>query len=54
MNNEKQFVIGEKLAQAILEYLASQPYREVFGLIAALQRVEELPVVPLPQTEEAE
>jgi hypothetical protein len=48
---KRKFIIEEKLAQDILEYLASRPYREVFELIAALQRVEELPVVPLPVVE---
>lgn len=40
---EKQFSIGEELAQAILSYLATRPYQEVFRLIAALQQLK--PVV---------
>ena len=39
---EREFVISENVAQAILEYLASRPYREVFELIAALQSIKPL------------
>ncbi len=41
------FTIDEKLANAVLQYLASRPYGEVFQLIAALtklEKVEEKPV----------
>lgn len=36
------FVIPQDLAQAILDYLASRPYREVHELIVRLQRLERL------------
>jgi len=39
---EREFVISENVAQVILEYLASRPYREVFELIAALQSIKPL------------
>lgn len=35
-----RFVIEQTLAQAVLNYLARQPYAEVFELIAELQRLE--------------
>ena len=41
------FKIEEQLANAVLQYLASRPYGEVFQLIAALtklEKVEEKPV----------
>lgn len=33
----KQFIISEELAQNILNYLASQPYTNVFNLVAGMQ-----------------
>jgi len=34
------FIIKKDLAQAILDYLATKPYREVFVLIDGLQKLE--------------
>ena len=34
------YKIDEKLAQAILNYLAKQPYADVFEMIIALQNLE--------------
>lgn len=39
----KKFEISEQLANAILQYLASRPYAEVYQLVAALQKIEEIP-----------
>lgn len=36
---EKNFIIGEQLAKALLQYLGSKPYVEVFQLVAALQGI---------------
>ena len=38
--DKKQFIIQEDLANAILQYLASKPYGEVFQLINALQQLK--------------
>jgi hypothetical protein len=40
------YAIPRALAQATLDYLASQPYREVFGLVRAFEALE-----PLTQVE---
>lgn len=37
--DKKQFIIQEDLANAILQYLASKPYSEVFQLISGLQQL---------------
>lgn len=37
--DKKQFIIQEDLANAILQYLASKPYSEVFQLIGGLQQL---------------
>lgn len=39
----KQFIIQEPLAQAILNYLAERPYKEVFQLVMAMQVLKEVP-----------
>ena len=46
--DKKQFIIQEDLANAILQYLASKPYGEVFQLIGGLQqlRIMENPELP--------
>lgn len=36
------FTIKKELAQAILNYLADQPFKEVFGLIQELQKLEKI------------
>lgn len=46
----KQFVIQEQLAQAVLNYLATCPYANVFQLIQGLQTLQEFqPATPAPQ-----
>ena len=40
------FVIPSALAQATLNYLAAQPYREVFTLVQGFEALE-----PLPQSD---
>jgi len=37
----KLFLIEEEVGNALLEYLANQPYREVYALMAALQGLSE-------------
>jgi hypothetical protein len=37
------YVIPRELAQATLNYLAAQPYREVFALVQAFEALEPLP-----------
>ena len=37
----KQYVIGEDLLKAIMEYLAGRPYREVAQAIEALSKLEQ-------------
>jgi hypothetical protein len=37
------YVIPRQLAQATLEYLAAQPYREVFALIRGFETLEPAP-----------
>jgi len=51
--DKKQFIIQEDLANAILQYLASKPYGEVFQLIGGLQqlRIMENPELPEPKKE---
>lgn len=41
------YVIPRALAQATLEYLAAQPYREVFALVRGFEALE--PLVPRDQ-----
>ena len=43
------FVIPRALAQATLDYLATQPYREVFALVRAFEALEPLPGQPVAQ-----
>lgn len=37
---EKEFVISEKVATALLNYLATKPYMEVAGLVQALSSMQ--------------
>lgn len=44
--NQRQmakFLIDEEVANAILEYLSRQPYREVYKIMVALSELQELP-----------
>jgi hypothetical protein len=47
--DKKQFIIQEDLANAILQYLASKPYGEVFQLIGGLQQLKIMDVPELPK-----
>ena len=38
----KEFKVSEELATAVLNYLAGRPYVEVFQLVNALQKLEEI------------
>jgi hypothetical protein len=40
---EGKLVIDLKTAEAVVNYLATRPYVEVFQLIAAMQRLQPLP-----------
>ena len=35
-----EFIISQKLAQEVIDYLASKPYAEVYRLIGALQTMK--------------
>jgi hypothetical protein len=37
------YIIPRALAQATLDYLAAQPYRQVFALVQAFEALEPLP-----------
>lgn len=39
----KLYAVSEQLANVILNYLATRPYREVSEMITALQQVKEIP-----------
>jgi hypothetical protein len=43
MFKNKKFLLDEKVAQTLLDYLAGKPYREVFKLIHELQHLPCLP-----------
>jgi len=51
--DKKQFIIQEDLANAILQYLASKPYSEVFQLIGGLQQLKimDVPELSKPKKE---
>ena len=56
MNDDKpqQLVIPLATAEAVLNYLATRPYIEVFQLIASMQQLQPLPApepVPAPVKE---
>jgi len=44
----KKFMIEEKLANAILQYLGRQPYLEVVNLITGLMQLKEASPPPEP------
>lgn len=37
-----EYKISEKLAETLLQYLATKPYAEVFQLVEALQKLEKI------------
>lgn len=41
---EQKLVIDLKTAEAVVNYLATRPYIEVFQLVAAMQQLQPLPV----------
>jgi hypothetical protein len=43
-----RFIIEEKLANAILNYLANKPYIEVAGLMHGMNSLQPFPEKPLP------
>ena len=45
--NEQIFLLPKSLGDQIIQYMAEQPYKLVFGLIAGLQQLQALP--PMPQ-----
>ena len=45
------YVISRVLAQATLDYLAAQPYREVFGLVRAFESLEPLSSAEASETD---
>ena len=46
----KMYQIEEELANALLNYLGTKPYGEVFGYINALQKIQPIgsPIMPTP------
>lgn len=55
MNEDKpqQLVIPLATAEAVVNYLAQQPYVEVFQLIGAMQQLQPLPAPVSPTVNEA-
>jgi hypothetical protein len=49
MIEQPQLILPTHLGQALLDYLATKPYREVYQLVAALQQLQ-----PVPTPEETE
>jgi hypothetical protein len=43
----KTFLLPEQLGNVILNYLATRPYKEVSGMIAAMDKLQEAPPMPL-------
>jgi hypothetical protein len=48
-NDNRMFVITQELAQAILNYLTTKPYREVAGLVQALEGLPRLANPPMKE-----
>jgi len=52
-DKQQQLVIDLKTAEAVVNYLATRPYIEVFQLIAAMQQLKPLPEPAAPTVNEA-
>lgn len=53
----EKYLIDKNLAQAILDYLVNQPYKDVYLMIQGLQQLQSAKTqeaVENPQTEQAE
>jgi hypothetical protein len=48
----KQLIISAELANAILNYLGGQPYKDVAAMISALMQLKEVPA-PIERKTEA-
>lgn len=49
---EQNLLIPQALAQAIVNYLAQQPYADVVNLVSAMTRLQPAPTVADPKTEQ--
>jgi hypothetical protein len=54
--NDQMFLLPKSLGDGIINYLASQPYKDVAGLVQGLQQLQALPqmpgnAVPLPEVD---
>lgn len=47
---DEKLIIEKKTAQAVLNYLVTQPYNQVWQLIEAMKSMEALPPVNEPKT----
>lgn len=47
-------IIKQEVAQAILNYLAERPYKDVFMMIMELQKLQSAILVPTPDVEKQE
>jgi len=50
---ETNLIIDIKTAEAVVNYLATRPYIEVFQLIAAMQQLQPLPTPTAPKVNDA-
>ena len=41
-NQEKKYLITESLANLVIQYLARKPYGEVYELVSAMQKIDEI------------
>jgi hypothetical protein len=51
MSDQKDYVISQNVAQAIVDYLQTRPYNEVYKLIAAVVQLQPAPAI-VPSTPE--
>lgn len=52
-NDQRMFVIPQELAQGILDYLTTKPYREVYKMIRELERLPRLANPPAKKEEKS-
>ena len=50
-NDQRMFVIPQDLAQGILDYLTTKPYREVYKMIRAMEGLPRLANPPAKKEE---